>query len=195
MLRLILGAALAALAMLVVGFLLHATPLNNLGTGSIGDAEAAQLQSALRATVARTGTYAVPDPDTAEQTVMYGNGPVATIHYNSEGNAARNAGRFLGGLILNFLVAMLIAFGLAGVSHRLPDFEARARLLIPLAVAASAFVHFGRPIYLHHDWSNAIYSFFGDGLALVIGGLVVAWFVKAPETRAAGPTLLTKDRN
>ena len=185
MVRVIIGAAVAAVAMLIVGFLLFATPLNGLGTGSVGNAEAAQLQSALALNLPRTGTYAVPDPDTAEQTVMYGQGPVATVHYNTNGYAAGDPTMIVYGVVLNFITALLIGLGLLGIDRRVPDFASRARLIIPVAVAAAAFIHLGEPIYLHHDWGNAIYSLFGNALALVVGGLIVAWFV--PHHRAAAP--------
>lgn len=185
MVRVIIGAAVAAIAMLIVGFLLFATPLNGLGTGNVGNAEAAQLQSALALNLPRTGTYAVPDPNTAEQTVMYGQGPIATIHYNTNRYAANDPAMIVWGVVLNFITALLIGLGLLGIDRRVPDFASRARLVIPLAIAAAAFIHLGEPIYLHHDWGNAIYSFFGDGLALAVGALVVAWFL--PRHRNAAP--------
>ena len=183
MVRVILGAAVAAVAMLVVGFLLFATPLNGLGTGNVGNAEAAQLQSALALNLPRTGTYAVPDPNTAEQTVMYGQGPVATVHYNTSGYGAGDPTMIVWGVVLNFIVALLIGLGLLGIDRRVSDFGSRARLVIPFAVAAAAFMHLSEPIYLHHDWGNALYTFFGNALALIVGGLIVAWFI--PHRRSA----------
>lgn len=185
MVRVILGAAVAAIAMLVLGFLLYATPLNGFGTGNVGNAEAAQLQSALALNLPQTGTYTVPDPDTPEQTVMYGQGPVATIHYNTAGYASGDATMAFWGLLLNFLVALLIGFGLIGIDRRVADFASRARLIVPLAIAAAAYIHVSRPIYLHHDWSNALYTLLGDALVLAAGGLIVAWFL--PHSRAAAP--------
>ena len=185
MVRVIIGAAVAAIAMLIVGFLLFATPLNGLGTGNVGNAESAQLQSALALNLPRTGTYAVPDPNTAEQTVMYGQGPIATIHYNTAGYAAGDPAMIVWGVVLNFIAALLIGLGLLGIDRRVPDFASRARLIIPFGLAAAAFIHLGEPIYLHHDWGNAIYNLFGNALALIVGGLIVAWFI--PHHRSAAP--------
>jgi hypothetical protein len=177
MIRVILGSAVAAVAMLVVGFLIYATPLNTFGSGSLANDRAATLQAALKDNLPYTGTYNVPDPDTAEQTAQYGTGPIATIHFNSGGHAANDASMFLSGFILNFIVAFLIGFGLLHLNTRVPDFLTRARIVVFFAVGAAIFIHIGRPIYMHHDWGNAIFSMIADGLALAIGGLVVAWFL------------------
>jgi hypothetical protein len=193
MVRVIVGSAAAALAMLVVGFLIHATPLNNLGTGSLLNDRASALQTSLKDHLPYTGTYRVPDPDTAEQTALYGTGPIATIHFNAGGHAANDGSKFLSGLILNFIVAFLIGFGLTHVGVQ--DFASRARLVVPFAFAAAIFIHIGRPIYLHHDWNNAIFSMVVDGLALAVGGLVVAWFLphhNRQQTIFSGPTRLRK---
>ena len=190
MVRVILGAAVAAVAMLIVGFLLFATPLNGLGTGNVGNAEAAQLQSALALNLPRTGTYALPDPNTAEQTVMYGQGPVATVHYNTSGYGAGDPTMIVWGVVLNFIAALLIGLGLLGIDRRVSDFGSRARLVVPFGVAAAAFMHLSEPIYLHHDWGNALYTFFGNALALIVGGLIVAWFIphRRSDVRADAPT-------
>jgi hypothetical protein len=185
MVRVILGAAVAAFAMVVVGFLLYATPLNGLGTGNLPDPQAAQIQSALAANLPATGTYAVPDASTQQQTTLFAQGPVATIHYNARGFAADDAGMIVWGLLLNFFVALAIGFGLIGIDRRVPDFASRAKLVVPFAIGAAAYMHVSRPVYLHHDWSNALYTGFGDALALAVGGLIVAWFL--PHDRAGTP--------
>ena len=185
MVRVIIGSAVAAIAMLIVGFLLFATPLNGIGTKNVANPQAAQLQSALAANLPGTGTFAVPDPDTAEQTVMYGNGPIATVHYSARGFAAGDPTMFVWGLLLNFFTAMMIGFGLIGIDRRVPDMGSRIRLVVPFAIGASAFVHLGRALYLHHDWGNVIFSLFGDALALAVGGMIVAWFL--PRHLRAAP--------
>ena len=78
--RVIIGAAAAAIAMFIIGFLFFATPLVKLGTASLDNAQAAAVQQALAVNLPRTGTYFVPGADTPEQTVMYGQGPIATVH-------------------------------------------------------------------------------------------------------------------
>ncbi len=61
----------------------------------------------------------------------------------------------------------------------------RARAAALFAIAASAFIHFSRPVWLHHDWSNAVFGFVVDGLALGLAGVILAWFT--PRTGATAP--------
>lgn len=184
MLRLILGAAAAAVAMLIVGFLFFATPLDGIGTRSLGDEQAAQLQGALKGIIPATGTYAVPNPGTAAQTVMYGSGPVATVHFNASGYAAGDATMLVWGLALNFGTALLAGFGLLALGGRVPEFGSRARLVVALAAGAAAYIHLGRALYQHHDLANVLYLLAGDAVALSLGGVIVAWFLPSPERPA-----------
>ena len=96
MIRVVIGSAAAAVAMFIIGFIFFGLGLQNLAIKSVGDLQAAPIQQTLRAHIAETGTYAVPGDLSPEQTRMYGTGPVATIHYNVEGQVAwLNAGTAL----------------------------------------------------------------------------------------------------
>ena len=183
MLRIVIGAAAAAVAMLAVGFIFFATPLSRLAVAKIDDSQAAAVQQTLAASLPRTGTYAIPGTDTPAQTNMYSRGPIATVHYNTGGFAANDPTMFVSGLVFNFVVALLIGTALIGIDRRVPDFGSRARVAVLIAVAASAFNHLGEPIYWHHDWGHFVYLFVADALALAAAGIVLAWFL--PTSRAA----------
>ena len=134
MIRVVIGSAAAAVAMFIIGFVFFGLGLQNLAIKSVGDLQAAPIQQTLRAHIAETGTYAVPGDLSPEQTRMYGTGPVATIHYNVEGQVAGlNAGTALKGLLFNFAIALAFGLALIGIDGRVRDFGSRAR------VAASAF--------------------------------------------------------
>ncbi|HEY1145694.1 MAG TPA: hypothetical protein VGE84_05075 [Allosphingosinicella sp.] len=189
MARVIIGAVAAAIAMFIIGFIFFATPLYKIGTASLDNAQAAAVQQALAANLPGTGTYFVPGAETPQQTVMYGQGPIATIHYNVGGFSVADPGAIIGGLALNFVVALLIGFGLLAVARRVPDFASRARLAVCFAVATAAFVHLGEPIWYHHDWSHSIYVFVADALALAAAGLVIArWFLPRATAPEGAPT-------
>lgn len=183
MVRVIIGAAVAAVAMLFIGFIFFATPLAGLGTAQIEDPQAAAVQQSLAASLPRTGTYQIPGTDTQAQTNMYSQGPIATVHYNTSGFAADEPTMFLAGFVFNFLVALVIGAALIGIDRRVPDLGSRARVAVLIALAATAFNHLGEPVYWHHDWGHFIYLFVADAAALAAGGIIVAWFL--PKSRPA----------
>jgi hypothetical protein len=183
--RVFIGAAVAAVAMLIIGFLFFATPLSRLSTASLNDVQAASIQQSLAANLPKTGTYRVPGLDTDAQTNMYSRGPVATVHYNVGGFAANDAGGLLTGLILNFIAALLIGAAMIGIDRRVSDFGSRARVGILIALASAAFIHFREPILWHHDWAHFIYLFVADSVALGAAALIIAWFL--PRPRQAAP--------
>ena len=176
--RVILGSVAAAIAMFVIGFIFFATPLTGIATGSLDNPQAAAVQQALAANVAETGTYHVPSGDTPEQTVMYGQGPIAMVHYNSGGFPVADAGAMIGGFVLDFLVALLIGAALLGITDRVADFGSRARVAVIFAAAAAAFMHLGPPIWYHLGWTYFVYLFIADFAALAAAGLILArWFL------------------
>ena len=193
MIRVIIGAAVAAVAMFIIGFIFYATPLSRLGMANLDDAQAAAVQQALAASLPRTGTYSVPGTDTPAQTNMYSQGPIATVHYNTGGFAAEDMTALVMGLVFNFIVALLIGAALIGIDRRVPDFGSRARVAVIIAVGAAAYIHLGEPIYRHHDWGHFIYLFVADSLMLAAAGLILAWFLPRAPAAAAAPADAPQD--
>lgn len=183
MIRLMLGAAVAAVAMLVLSFLLTMTPLAGAGAGNVGMAQAVAIQDNLRVTLGESGTYRVPDPNTAEQTGLYARGPIATIAYNKEGGATGAVGpmRYVAALIINFLAAFGIGVALFAAGQGMAPFARRWRAGLLFAFAAAGFIHLSQPIWLLSDWSSALFGTIADGLILTVAALIVAWFVPRPR--------------
>jgi len=185
MIRVVIGSTAAAVAMFIIGFIFFGLGLQNLAIKSVGDVQAAPIQQALRANIESTGTYMVPGERTPEQTRMYGTGPVATIHYNVEGQVAgMSAGTAFKGLVFNFAIALAFGLALIGIDGRVRDFGSRARVAAIIAVAAAAFTHLGVPLYYPHDWAYYIYLFLADGISLAVAGIIVAWFIKVEPAAA-----------
>lgn len=185
--RVLIGSVAAAIAMFIIGFIFYATPLHRIATGSLENAQAASVQQALAANIPGSGTYHVPSTVTPEQSVMYGQGPIATIHYNIKGYSAADTASMMGGLLLNFVTALLIGTALIGIDRRVPDFGSRARLVVLFSIAASAYMRLGHPIWYHHDWGHFIYLFIVDALTLAAGGLIIArWFLPRVKAAPAG---------
>lgn len=184
--RVILGAMIAAVVMFILGALFYATPVRGMGQGNVPDQQAAEVQRALAANLPETGTYIVPDASTDAQTVMYGQGPIATIHYNTGGFASFDSTAMLGGFILYLVIALLMAGALYAVERQVHDFASRARVVIGLVVMASAYIHLKMPIFYHHGWGHAIYAFVADAVTLGLGGLIIARFF-LPHHRTQAP--------
>jgi hypothetical protein len=187
MIRVIIGAAAASVAMFFIGFVFFGLGLQNLAVKSVGDLQAAPIQQALRANIPDTGTYTIPgDGRSPDQTRMYGTGPVATIHYNVNGQiGGMTAGTALRGLIFNFAIALLIGLALVGIDGRVRDFGSRARVGAIIGVAGAAFTHFGIPLHAPQGWGYHIYLFVADGIALAAAGVIVAWFLGSPPEPVA----------
>ena len=183
--RMIIGAVVAAIAMFVIGGLFYASGLENIAFRNLDDRQAAAVQQTLAANLgAGTGTYLIPDTHSAEQTAMYGKGPIATVHYNHRGFPAVAGGALLGGLVLDFVVALLLGLGLLGIAGGWRATIPAQRLAICFAVGTAAYAQLKEPIFFHHDWWTFIYQFIVDAITLAVGGLILArWFLPRGEIR------------
>jgi hypothetical protein len=182
--KLLVGAIAAAAAMFLIGALFFATPLRGLGQGNLPNQQAAEVQRTLAANMPATGSYVVPDGGTQEQTVMYGQGPIALVHYNVGGFPAFDAAAMLGGFILYLLVALWMAAALWAVERQVRDFATRLRIIALFAVAFAAYAHLKMPVFYHLGWGHFVYLFVADALTLIAGGLIIArWFL--PRDRSA----------
>ena len=190
--RALIGGVVAAVAMFILGFIFYATPLKSLGGGSLDNMQAAAVQQSLAANIPETGTYFVPSDATAEQTVMYGQGPIATIHYNSAGFPIGDAATMIGGFIHMLVVALLLAVGLYTVSRYVADFGERVKLLVLGVLGATVFMRLGEPIWYHHDWGHAIYLFVADSISLIVAGLIILKLLPRNLATMAAPAGATR---
>ncbi len=178
MIRLFIGSFAAAIAMFITGFIFFATPLSGLSYAGADEAQSAAVQAALAANLPATGTYLVPDPTTQSGTTLYGKGPVATVHYNSSGFAVEDMAAIGWGFLHELLVCFVLAWALSRLDRRVPDFASRAQLVAGFAIAGAALICLGEPIWMHQDWSFALYNFIANAAMLMAGGLVLArWFM------------------
>jgi hypothetical protein len=184
MVRAIIGAVLGAIAMFIIGFVFFATPLYKLASAGLDDNRAAAVQQALAANLPRTGTYFVPEADTRAQAEMYSRGPVATVHYNMRGFSPADPGVLAEGFIHMLAVALLAALALYWLSRRVTAVEEQIRIAAVAIVAAALFMRLGEPIWYHHDWPWAIYSFIADSVSLGAAALIILKML--PKVRAEG---------
>lgn len=180
--KMLIGVLAAAVAMFITGFIFFATPLSLVAFRTVDDTRGASVQGVLAQNIPVTGTYVIPNPGTRDGTVLFGKGPVATVHYNSDGFPVASMGVIIQGFILDAIVALIIGFALLGVARRVTDFASRAQLVVLFSVAASVLIHLGEPIWTHVDWTYAIFTFIADAAMLIVGGLVIArWFLPKAE--------------
>ena len=129
----------------------------------------AALAQALNTT--GTGVYTVPDPATAEGTILYGKGPIAQIFYNSSGFPVTDSASLIGGLILSLVVGVLIALALRFVTT---GFAERVRVALIFALAGVLWMHVGQSVFNHAPWGYILYLAFSDFVALAVAGLIAA---------------------
>jgi hypothetical protein len=180
MFKMALGAFVAAIAMFVTGFLFYATPLQGLAYSSVDDGKAAAVQGALadNLTASGTGTYIIPNPSTSAGGVGYINGPIATVHFTASGFPIADMSVLAWGFLHEFIICFLLGWALMGIDRRIPDYISRSKTVIMFALAASAFIHLGNPIWYHHDWTYEIYRFIADAIMLTVAGMILArWFL------------------
>ena len=192
MIKLATGAFAAAVAMFVTGFIFFATPLGQIAYAGADETQSAAVQAALAANLPKTGTYMIPDPSTQSGTTLYGQGPVATVHYNSKGFSLSDMSGIGYGFLQELIVCILIAAALSTLDRRIPDFASRARIVVLFSIAASALSNLGNPIWWHHDWAYWIYNFVAESVMLSVAGLVIArWFLPVAAEMPA-PSVVTQ---
>jgi hypothetical protein len=183
MVRAFIGAVLAAIAMFIIGFIFFATPLAKLASASLDDSQAAAVQQSLAANLPRTGTYFVPDADSRAQAEMYSRGPVATVHYNMRGFSPVDPGVLIAGFIHMLIAALIAAAALLLLSRRVTAFDEQCKIAGLAIIAAVLFIRLGEPIWYHHDWPWAIYTFIADSVSLGAAALIILKML--PRVRAA----------
>lgn len=173
MVRALVGGLLGGLAIFITGFIFWGTPLSALALSRTDEQASANLQAAMAQALTPTGTgvYVIPDPATAQGTVLYGKGPVAQIFYNEGGFPVMDSGALIGGLILALIVGVVIALALR---FALADFASRARVTILFALAAVLWLHVGQAVFNHAPWGYILYLAFSDFVALALAGLIAA---------------------
>ena len=175
-----IGGLVAGLVIYIVGLVFWATPLRLLAVSRVDEQANADVQRALAQalTTAGTGVYTIPDPSQGGASVLYTQGPVATVFFNTGGFPVLDTPGLIGGFVLAVVVGLLLAEGLRLAARWVPDTATRVRALLAFVLAPLLWVHLGQPIQQHTPWGYALYSLVADAAALFAGGWVVLrWFL------------------
>ncbi|BAV64310.1 hypothetical protein [Sphingobium cloacae] len=183
MVRTILGGLLGGFALYITGFIFWGTPLGALAFHRADPQAGANLQAAMAQALNPTGTgvYIVPDPATAQGTVLFGKGPVAQIFYNSGGFPVTDGSALIGGFVLALAVGVVIALALRFTAA---DFGSRARVVLLFALAGALWLHVGQAVFNHAPWGYILYKALSDFVGLAVAGLVAAKLME-PRTAAS----------
>jgi hypothetical protein len=186
MFRTLLGGLIGGVAMYLVGFLFWGTPLSALAYHRADTSADSQLQAAMAQalTASGTGVYVIPDPATAQGTVLYGKGPVAMIFFNSGGFPVTDTGALVGGLILALVVGVLIALMLRFAGG---DLNRRVRVTLLFSLIAVLWLHVGQAVFNHAPWGYILYLAFSDFAGLVAAGLTAAKIMQGGDASSAEP--------
>jgi hypothetical protein len=188
MIRTIIGGLVGGIILFLVGFIFWATPLGEIPYSHTGDAQSAALQLALSENLTRTGTgaYQVPGHESAQGAILYGQGPIATVYFNTGGFSAEDMTMLLPGFILSVISGLLMAFALAAVGGGGRSYASTARLVVLISLAFCVWEYLGTPIFNNFGWRFWIYSFVAESVSWILAGLVIArWFL--PRERETAP--------
>ena len=175
----VLASLLSAVALMIFGFIVWATPISSpaFGTGL----DDAAVQDALRAAAPASGSYVLPDPYVHDQEAFksaHERGPIGILHIMKEGQAAMAPSTFVFGFLHNFIAAMLLAILLQMALPALPTYGGRVLFCTICGVFAAVWENFTAPIWFVSPWSffvvRSIYTI--AGMTLV--GAILAKFIK-----------------
>ena len=180
MARTFIGGLVAGIILFVVGFIFWATPLGELAYSNLDHPRSAAVHTALaqNMTESGTGTYTIPSTKTREGAALYAQGPVATVHFNTDGFSPDDMSMILPGFIMAVASGLLIAFALAAVGGGGRSFGSLARLIVPFSIGITLWTILAQPVFNHFGWGYWIYSFIAETTGIVVASLVVArWFL------------------
>jgi hypothetical protein len=188
MVRTFLGGLVGGVILFVMGFIFWATPLGEIPYSRAGDPQNAAIQLALNQNLTPTGTgaYVVPMTQSPQGAILYAQGPIATVFFNTQGYSPDDMSMLLPGFIAALVAGLLMAFGLAAVGGGGRSFAGTARLVVLFSLGFCVWEYLASPIFNHFGWTYWIYSFVAESASLIFAGLVIArWFL--PRAQEAAP--------
>jgi hypothetical protein len=188
MIRTFIGGLVGGVILFVTGFIFWATPIGEIPFSHTGVPQNIDLQVALNRnlTATGTGTYIIPAPGSREGAGLYTQGPIAMVHFNTQGFSPEDMSMLLPGFIAAVVAGMLMAFGLAAVGGGGRSYAGTARLVVLVSLGFCVWEFLASPIFNHFGWRYWIYSFAVESISLILAGLVIArWFLPRPAAAAA----------
>jgi len=177
MLKLAIGAVLAAVAMFFWGFAYWGSGLVDPFAHMTVEAQDAVTQ-AFTANLTADGVYFIPESQGVPEdqwAARMAAGPIAMFNYKSSGAAPMTTTMGLGFAHM-LLTALLIGAFLRYVTTA-DTYLARFKLVVCIGFIAAVFTHLGQPIWWHYPWAYSLLGAIYDFGGYVIAGAVLAYFV------------------
>ena len=187
----LLGIALAALAMFIWGFVYWAgigsklRPYKTLPT----ETESAVVAE-LKTGAIETNVYAIPGmPESGATkeandawTERSKEGPLVNITYVKEGKDPMAPSMMIKGFLHMLVTASALTVLLIVASDRLPSYGKRVLYVGFIGLIAGFWVDVGQIVWMYNPLNNALFHFGYSFSGILIGGLVLAAFVKKPTS-------------
>lgn len=180
MTRAVIGGLIGGFLLYLVGFIFWGTPLAGIPFSQADETRSAAVQSALAQNLTETGTgsYIIPSLGTPGGTTLFGQGPIATVHFNTGGFPAMDTNSLIQGFVLALIVGVVMAFALRAAGGAGSTFGERGKVAVLYALAITLWSILGQPVFNHYGWTYWVYAFVADFIGLTMCGLVIArWFV------------------
>jgi len=190
MIRTFIGGLVGGIILFVTGFIFWATPLGEIPYSHAPDAQNAAVQLALNEnlTPAGTGAYIIPSHASAQGAVLYAQGPIATVYFNTTGYSPDDMTMLLPGFSAALVAGLLMAFALAAVGGGGRSYAGTARLVVLISLGFCVWSFLATPIFNHFGWRYWIYAFVAESVSFIFAGLVIArWFLPP------GPCVVTEE--
>lgn len=186
--RVLLGAAVSALALMLWGFLFWVVLSAPGGTVQPLPDEVPLMES-LHQSIPRSGTYVFPTPPRPESgleelpaleayRLRHIAGPVGLLYFNREGTDPLSAGTYVLGLAHFFVASLLAALLLVLALPVLAGYVARALYVFGLGVFATVSMRLFDPIWWHLPWGHFLHSAVYHAASWLVAGIVLAGIVK-----------------
>jgi hypothetical protein len=180
MIRILIGSIVGGFVQFLIGAIAWVSPLGMLAFKRLDDTGNATVQASLAATLTPTGTgtYFVPNPETAPGSVLMGKGPVALIFYNSGGFPAFEMSSVLTGLVLSIVMMLIVGVALSLVE----TYTARLKVASLFAVATVLYFVLSLPVYnFYLPWGWWVFLAVEEFVAFAAGAFIlIRWFMPKP---------------
>ena len=178
--KILIGSLLASIAMFIWGWLYWMNPLAYKVVKTVSDDAAAQ--QALQAQFPEPGVYFIPGnyEDMEKLKALHQQGPVALVQI-SGGKTPMDPTTLIFGWLHMFLVSLFIATLIKSSGVAKGKYSCRVVFSSLLGLLAGFFIHIGAMIWMYQPLAYTIFNLFYAVTLFLVGGLVLAVFVKTEE--------------